>query len=185
MASERQLAANRNNAQKSTGPKTPEGRAAVRVNALKHGLAAKDLVIDPQTEKNAEFNHFLQSFLDRYRPHDPLETLLVNEVVAAAWRLRRLHRTETGFWKLRLTDLKEEIDSKYQEIGNRERLAFVLRDDSLGPNSLTILSRYEAKIERAFYRALHELLRVQTERMGYALLPPSLADVDFPSSENR
>jgi len=41
MATDRQIAANRKNAQKSTGPKTPEGRAAVRLNGVKHGLTAK------------------------------------------------------------------------------------------------------------------------------------------------
>ena len=43
MATEKQFEANRQNAQKSTGPKTPEGRAAVRLNGVKHGLTAETI----------------------------------------------------------------------------------------------------------------------------------------------
>ena len=62
MPSERPLAANKKNAQKSTGPKTPEGRAAVRLNGVKHGLTAATLVLPG--EKESDF----QSLLDRVRP---------------------------------------------------------------------------------------------------------------------
>ena len=54
MATEKQINANRQNARKSTGPKSPEGRAAVRGNALRHGLTAKSIVLS--TEKETDFN---------------------------------------------------------------------------------------------------------------------------------
>ena len=41
----KQLAANRRNAQKSTGPKTPEGRAVSKMNALKHGILSKEVLV--------------------------------------------------------------------------------------------------------------------------------------------
>ncbi len=49
MATEKQFEANRQNAQKSTGPKTPEGRAAVRLNGVKHGLTAETMVVGHRT----------------------------------------------------------------------------------------------------------------------------------------
>jgi hypothetical protein len=50
MTSDKQGAANRRNAQKSTGPKTPEGKAAVRLNAMKHGLLSKDVLLPGEDE---------------------------------------------------------------------------------------------------------------------------------------
>jgi hypothetical protein len=52
VTSERQKAANRANARRSTGPKTPEGKAAVRLNAFRHGLLARDVVL-PEEDLDA------------------------------------------------------------------------------------------------------------------------------------
>ncbi len=57
MATEKQFEANRQNAQKSTGPKTPEGRAAVRLNGVKHGLTAETIVL--KGESQADFTNVL------------------------------------------------------------------------------------------------------------------------------
>ena len=54
MATEKQIAANRLNAQKSTGPKTPEGRAAVRLNGVKHGLTAETLVLPAKANPTSQ-----------------------------------------------------------------------------------------------------------------------------------
>ena len=60
MATDKQIAANRLNAQKSTGPKTPEGRAAVRLNAIKHGLTAQSLVLPGENPE--DFDELFQAF---------------------------------------------------------------------------------------------------------------------------
>src|SRR5882762_9501414 len=75
MASKRQLDANRRNAKKSTGPKTPEGRAAVRLNGVKHGLQAETLILPG--EKESDFTDLLQSFEAEHQPAAPLEEALV------------------------------------------------------------------------------------------------------------
>ena len=54
MTSDKQADANRRNARKSTGPKTPEGKAAVRLNALKHGLLANDVLLPGEDESALE-----------------------------------------------------------------------------------------------------------------------------------
>ena len=59
MATPAQINANRNNAKKSTGPKTPEGRAAARLNGLKHGLASDILVLEGESE--SDFENLLDS----------------------------------------------------------------------------------------------------------------------------
>src|SRR5438270_2235940 len=96
MATDRQIAANRENAKKSTGPKTPEGRAAVRLNGLKHGLSAETIVV--MGEDPAELEALVESLHREHRPATPTELILVRQLAMAAWRQLRLYRMEAGFF---------------------------------------------------------------------------------------
>jgi len=87
MSSQRQIVANRRNAQKSTGPQTPEGRAAVHSNALRHGLTAQTAVL--ANENREHFDEMLEAFQAEYHPARPTEDLLVHQMIMAAWRLAR------------------------------------------------------------------------------------------------
>jgi hypothetical protein len=163
MATREQIAANRRNAQRSTGPKTPEGKAAVRLNALKHGLTAENAVIDGEDEE--AFDELLNTFLDDLQPAGPLETALVHQVVMAQWRLARCRAIETGFFNLGLIDHKPDLEADYNGLIDADKLAHVFRRDACPtPSVLETLARYEARIERAFYRALHELQRLPAVR---------------------
>jgi len=87
MATQPQIQANRLNARKSTGPKTPEGKAAVAQNALKHGLSARrDVII---TESQAEFDIHRSALLAEFAPQGPMESILADRIVTLSWRLRR------------------------------------------------------------------------------------------------
>jgi hypothetical protein len=104
VTSERQKAANRANALHSTGPKTPEGKAAVRFNALRHGLLARDVVL-PGEDADA-FEDLLNQVRAELSPVGPIEELLVNRVVNTMWRLERSARAETALFDLRAWELK-------------------------------------------------------------------------------
>jgi hypothetical protein len=159
MATRRQRAANRRNAQRSTGPKTPEGKAAVRLNALKHGLCAEDAVI---FHEDAEaFKDLLHTFLDHFRPVGPLETALVHQIVTAQWRLARCRKIETGIFELSFEDDRGDLEANHPGFNATERLGYLFRGNT---ETLATLSRYEARTERSFYRALHELQRLQAAR---------------------
>src|ERR1700704_1891841 len=97
MATEKQTAANRLNAQKSTGPKTPEGRAAVRLNGVKHGITAETLVLKGESE--ADFTALLDSYEAEHDPATPTEEALVQQLAMATWRLRRLYHAEAALLK--------------------------------------------------------------------------------------
>src|SRR5881628_3213748 len=155
MATQPQIEANRANAQKSTGPKTPEGRDAVRLNGLKHGLTVSTLVLKGESE--SDFESLLDSFEAEHRPSTPTEEALVRQMAMAQWRLRRLYHVEAGFFTARLHDLRR--DFKTPQFA--DRLATIVRDDCRNANALVNLSRYEARLERAFYRALQELQRLR------------------------
>jgi hypothetical protein len=176
MATRKQVAANRRNAQRSTGPKTPEGKAAVRLNALKHGLCAEDAVVFGEDEE--AFDDLRDSFLDHLQPVGPLEAALVRQIVTAQWRLARCRKLETGFFELGLIDHKDDLELDYNGLTSKDKLAHVFRRDACPtPSVLGALSRYEVRIERAFFRALHELQGLQAARQHPD--PPPPAETNF------
>jgi len=97
MSSRKQRAANRANAQKSTGPRTAQGQAATRYNALKHGIFAITQIMFDETAEDlaelaAEYHH-------QYSPANPKERFLVDTLIANEWRLRRMRRVEAELWE--------------------------------------------------------------------------------------
>ena len=106
MASERQRAANRANALRSTGPKTQEGKAAVRFNAVKHGLLAQDAVL-PGEDAEA-FEDLWNRTRAALSPVGPIEEFLVDRIVNAMWRLHRFTRAETALLHSRVQALKAD-----------------------------------------------------------------------------
>ncbi len=94
--SEKQLAANKANCLKSTGPRTPEGKAAASMNAVRHGLFARTLLLP--SEDPAEFEAFAADLLDDLRPEGGLETSIATRLVATAWRLRRVPVAEAAIF---------------------------------------------------------------------------------------
>ena len=104
MTSERQIAANRANALHSTGPKTPEGKAAVRHNALRHGVLARDVVL-PEEDLDA-FEDLLNQVRAELSPVGRIEELLVDRIVNIMWRLGRSARMETALFDWRVRELQ-------------------------------------------------------------------------------
>ena len=163
MISERKLEANRRNAAKSRGPITPEGRAAVRHNALKHGLTAAEIIL-PTTEDKLEFDQFQAAFVEECQPVGPIEQVLVEDIVVNRWRMTRVRKMEPGFFALRMQVLERRIREDFSTLDAQAHLALVFRDDAQDADTLGKMSRYEARFERSFHKALKELQRLQTLR---------------------
>jgi hypothetical protein len=185
VATEKQFEANRLNAQKSTGPKTPEGRAAVRLNGVKHGLTAETIVL--KGESQADFTNMLESFEAEHAPTTPTEEALVVQLALANWRLRRLYHQEAGFYTCQLQSLVGmQKDLKLDDAGRMGHAA------AWSESTLTLFNRQEGRLERSFYRALHELQRLRKEReanLASVCQTPEVEDVgqvpDLPSSETN
>ena len=90
MTSPRKAEANRQNALKSTGPKTPEGKDSVRHNAIKHGLLSEQVLLPGEDE--AALKELSEHLRAELSPVGYVEDLLVERILAAYWRLRRLGR---------------------------------------------------------------------------------------------
>ena len=93
-SSPERLAANRANAQKSTGPKTSEGKAASKMNAVKHGILSREVLVAGENE--AELTAFHESFREDLQPVGARQEMLVDMIVTTHWRLRRLLAVESG-----------------------------------------------------------------------------------------
>ena len=90
MTSHARILANRLNARKSTGPRSPEGKAVVARNPIKHGLLARQDVIS--SESQAEFDLYRTLILADLAPATPMESMLAERIVTLSWRLRRTAR---------------------------------------------------------------------------------------------
>jgi hypothetical protein len=96
MTTEKQIEANRRNALKSTGPKTPEGKDAVRLNALKHGLLSQESILPDEDEE--ALRELDEQMRNELQPVGVLENLQVERIVFCYWRLRRVGRVEAGIF---------------------------------------------------------------------------------------
>ena len=151
MATEAQINANRQNAQKSTGPKTPAGKAAVRLNAFTHGLTSMSPVAPG--EDPAEFQAFYQNFLDEFQPVGIAEENCVYNAAVSSWRLRRVAAIEAGYYEIE--------GSKHPDHSPAARLAYAHYPCA---RQLDSLSRTETRLHRTYEKSLHELERLQAGR---------------------
>jgi hypothetical protein len=214
MTSTRQLASNRANARRSTGPKTASGKARVAHNPVTHGLLAHNTLLpdeDPQ-----ELQALADTLRAEHNPQGAQEHLLVDMMIRAVWRLGRLGRVEAGVYARKHAGILAERAScaarTYERdavsgFGERDpqpttadaekhRAALMqaaqmttLRESpaatlgltfirgSSGADPLSKLHRYEASIEPAYFRALHELQRLQHARLGGHVPPPVAIDI--------
>src|SRR5690349_2849277 len=114
MATEKQIEANRQNAQRSTGPKTDEGKTHSRGNALKHGLAGTGVVAE--REDDGAFQEKLKAYLDHVAPGDALEEDLIKNMAWASVKLERARRQELAEVAAR----KREARRKWEEQRHKE-----------------------------------------------------------------
>jgi len=173
MASEAQIVANRANAQQSTGPRTPEGKAVVSQNAVTHGFLARETVI--QGEDPGEFEYYRDRMLGELAPAGDAELEMAERAVGLAWRLRRAERLQT-----------EAFDALYEKsatgsptgdtpqrvpdpAGGADRLlGRMLVDDFANARVLDRLLVYERLIESSLYRTMRELREQKRVRLAGA-----------------
>ncbi len=175
MASDRSIEANRANAQLSTGPRTPEGKAVSRHNALKHGITAKGLLPDESAE---EFGHFCEALFDELSPQGALEDEITRRIASLMWRLRRIPAFEAAL--LTWIETCKQVEERPQLPLPGDRC---LDGHSLGPPPARLilgrtierflqsdvsgkLSRYETSLQKQLAATLKELRILQARRQA-------------------
>ncbi len=170
MATEAQIIANRRNAQKSTGPRTPDGKAAVSQNPVKHGLTAATDVIN--TESKADFDLYHDRLLAELAPDSSMESMLAERVVSLSWRLKRIcfiqnqtiDALNTPKPPNPLTRLAESYiykgNQKPSESSPHLALGRLAIKDFSNERVLDRLLMYERRIEHSLYKTILELQRL-------------------------
>ena len=147
MSSVRLTLAARANGARSHGPVSPEGKRRSSQNATSHGLLARCVVME--NESQTAFEALLAQHLDRLQPADALDLGFIEEMAAASWRMRRAWALETRIY---------ENHAKAQPPGdeiNRMAAAFT---DPATHNGLGLMHRYETRLHCIYQRALHNFL---------------------------
>jgi hypothetical protein len=150
MSSAARLAANRTNAQASTGPRTPEGRAASAANARRHGLTGAFTVL--AHEDLAEFRSLLDQYRAEFAPASAHEEFLVEEMAQSRWTLARSRRIQTHV-------LNQVAGAEPESDNPDARLAACIVSKS--PNPIAAAERYVGAAERAYFRAHRELIQAR------------------------
>jgi len=137
----KKLAANRANAQRSSGPKTSEGKEKSKLNAVKHGLTARyfPALIQAGSAESEEFETVRTELYDFYQPADAIEELLVEKLAVEYLRYPRLVERE-------------------QVLCAHNRPYFL--------DIVNKLARYQTAINHQLFEAMRELERLQTQRKG-------------------
>ena len=164
MRTKEQIRASRENAKKSTGPRTPEGKARSSKNALKHGLFSQDAVIPG--EDPAEFDRHLTLYEDTYLPHNCIERELVLQIADSAWRMRRLSRIEAtvmtaGIERTRVH--QQTYRPERTREGHEGELQLLGASMYSGTKFLNDLARYDGHLNRRFYRAVELMMKIRRE----------------------
>jgi len=153
MATEKQIEANRLNAQKSTGPRSVEGKAAASQNALKSGIDAESQVI--RGEDPAALAALTGDYLAEFQPQAAAERALLDILIDSEWLLRRLRKAEAQLWEAEFAHLQRCSVPEKQSHGDAlER----------GQQTFARLERRRDSIQRSYRRSLQDLRQLQGSR---------------------
>jgi hypothetical protein len=152
MATKKQLAANRLNARKSTGPRSSEGKARSSLNALKTGIDANSLII--QHESAGRLEALADEYHDRFHPTTPEQRMLVDTLVDSEWLLRRFRRVEAQLWQQGFPDATSGIFDVNLAVAFRKTC-----------DEFSRLQRRIDMTHRHYRDALQELERLQAQEI--------------------
>jgi hypothetical protein len=145
-----QLQANRLNAQKSTGPRTPAGKEVSRFNALKHGVDARQTVIPG--ENQADLECLAAEYQDHLCPATAVERYLVDTLILSDWLRRRLQRAQAELYTVLAG-----------RPGIPGPLSYAWQSDAAGSNTLQKVFRQLSTLDRSYLRALTEIRRLKED----------------------
>jgi hypothetical protein len=156
------------NGAKSRGPTTIEGKEKSSRNAITHGLTAGNGNILLDCEDPTQFDEVLNKLLGIHEPATPAEKDIVEEMVAARWRTRRMWTIETGLLNAEILTQQSKSDVPDPDI----HLASAFRSLTDDSRSLALASRYEARLQRLYDRAYKTLRELQQARKSQEPTPP-------------
>jgi len=162
MASARQLEANRRNAQRSSGPKSEQGKRTSCLNHLKHGLTSATVVLPYEDE--IAYHELRAQILEDFTPENAAEWMLVDQLASAWWRTIRARKVEGALLNAHTETLKSKHEVTGCETEQENVQALGVAFGAHPQTTFNNYNRYEASIERAFYRAYDRLQKIIERR---------------------
>ncbi len=161
MISEKQLEANRRNAQRSTGPRTEEGKKASALNARRHNLTGQ---VTAMTDADRIMHDaFSASIVENLAPEGAMETQLAQRIATDSWRLNRLSAIEDNLYALGHSAHSDDIETEHPEIHAALTAAKVFQEES---KQLQLLTLYDQRINRNIQKNLATLQALQAARIA-------------------
>ena len=157
--SEKKIAANRENAKKSTGPTSPEGKKTSSVNGFRHGFTGT-VFIETDEDYKAHRN-FTKQYLAELAPEGFVETDLANAAADTAWRLNRMRAHENNYFSLRLGADGDQIETPHAQVHTALTHANVVFDHS---KELCNIALYEQRLSRLLHKNLQVLKEMKKSR---------------------
>jgi hypothetical protein len=159
MPTEKQIAANRRNAQKSPGPSSPEAKAKVRMNAMRDGITGQ--VITMPEEDRPIFEQLKAELIEDFAPKTTMELRLASSIAWDTWRLDHLRAVEMNLYALGTQDPDCDIqcDGPQLHTAMSGALTFVKQSKKMG-----LLSIYEQRLNRSIHKNMDKLAELQAER---------------------
>jgi hypothetical protein len=156
---EAQLAANRENAQLSTGSRTPEGRKRSSLNAFRHGLTGQIVMHTPEDAQ--AFKKHCEGIREALAPVGPLELDLAQSIAEDRWRLNRARAIENSIFALGQGEHIVEDAGHHPEVAAAfaQGLTWIAH-----ARELQLLMTYENRIRRSVEKNTAELRALQAER---------------------
>ncbi len=146
---------------KSTGPRTPEGKRRSCVNALRHGLTGRVVVL-PSEDMDA-YHAFCAELIADLAPETPVERQYAQTFCDTQWRLNRARAIEDSMLSLGHFEAAGDIDADHPQVHAALTAARVFREDS---KSFVNLSLYEQRLQRTLKESLRQLQELQTKRIA-------------------
>lgn len=161
MATDAQINANRENAQRSTGPRTEGGKTNSSLNAVRTGLTGRTVLL-PGDDVEAYERH-IASLEAQYSPATDAERLLVQSIADTEWRIARIPSLETGIYALGRMELAAQFESTDESLRNAliDAKTFLVYQRPL--NNLTV---QENRLRRQREKDLAQLKQLQEERLA-------------------
>ena len=157
--SDKQLAANRANALKSTGPTSEEGKKKSRRNASRHHLTGQVMTMTP--EEHAAYTCYLNSFIADLTPEGALENALVHSVAHGYWRLKRAEAIEENNFAVFAETHGDRVAIDYPQLESAFLQAMAFFEN---PHTFSLLTLYEQRIHRKTHKDLKTLMDLRAAR---------------------
>jgi len=181
MPSELKSETSRINGAKSHRPKTPEGKEASSRNSLKHGFtSAKTFIL--QCESADEYKEFLAEHIAIHQPVTAPEKELVDQMAIARWRIRRFVAAETDLLDTEMVRNRDKVNKEFAPADSAVHLAMAIRSLADESRVLSLMSRYESRLQRVHDKAYAALRELQQSRTADS---PSVSAGADPEPENK